>query len=541
MQGNHEQLFTKFWDLSSFDIQNSYLFGCIRAKNKKRSYKKKQKNNVSRRKFTADYLVNIGDEEIKICKTEFLSVHGLQKSRGRVERILKMKVGGAMVPKPDMRGKHNTRPNRYSDEQIHSVKTHIESIPKYQSHYSRAKNIDKLYLNCDMTITGLYTDFYMPWCREQNISPVKESAYRKIFCTQYNIGFKLPKSDTCKTCDEMGIKIKAAKEANNIELEKELTTFLNLHQARADAMQKLLKSEIDTPAKKKLVISFDLQQSMPLPKLTTGPAFYCRKIWLYNLGIHDCTNKKGFMYLWTEDQAKRGADEVASVLMKFLETKLDYDELVIFTDNCPGQNKNWQMMAFWLQLVKEKKFRKITHHFLLSGHSVMPSDRDFALIKKRQRHRAPVIYSPEGWLDIIEKANKKNPFVVTKMTQKDFFSFEPLLANINKKARFPDKQNLEFAGTYSFLFKSENVGSFFVKSTVNGEYREINVLKQGRPAMTSLSDLKLKYNESVKIAEKKIKNIQTLLPYIPPAYHAFYTQLNVAVDNLDEEIETLDE
>lgn len=59
--------------------------------------------------------------------------------------------------------------------------------------------------------------------------------------------------------------------------------------------------------------------------------------------------------------------------------------------------------------------------------------------------------------------------------------------------------------------------------------------------MTSLSDLKLKYNESVKIAEIKIKNIQTLLPYIPPAYHAFYTQLNVAVDNLDEEIETLDE
>lgn len=80
------------------------------------------------------------------------------------------------------------------------------------------------------------------------------------------------------------------------------------------------------------------------------------------------------MYLWTEDQAKRGADEVASVLMKFFETKLDYDELVIFTDNCPGQNKNWQMMAFWLQLVKEKKFRKITHHFLLSGHSVMPSE-----------------------------------------------------------------------------------------------------------------------------------------------------------------------
>ena len=79
------------------------------------------------------------------------------------------------------------------------------------------------------------------------------------------------------------------------------------------------------------------------------------------------------MYLWTEDQAKRGADEVTSVVMKFLETKLDYAKLVIFTDNCTGQNKNWQMMAFWLQLVKEKVLKNHTlHHFHDSGHYVMP-------------------------------------------------------------------------------------------------------------------------------------------------------------------------
>uniref|UniRef100_A0A6P7F3E6 Uncharacterized protein LOC114324751 n=1 Tax=Diabrotica virgifera virgifera TaxID=50390 RepID=A0A6P7F3E6_DIAVI len=179
-----------------------------------------------------------------------------------------MKSLGAMVPIPDKRGKHTNRPNKHSEEQIESVKTHIESIPKYQSHYSRAKNIKKEYLNCDMTITGLYTDFYVPWCRERNITPVKESAYRKIFCTHYNIGFKLPRSDTCKTCDETTIKIQASKDANNEEREKELTTFLNVHIARADAMQTLLKTETNecVKNKSKLVISFDLQQSMPLPK-----------------------------------------------------------------------------------------------------------------------------------------------------------------------------------------------------------------------------------------------------------------------------------
>ncbi|KAL3276960.1 hypothetical protein HHI36_012325 [Cryptolaemus montrouzieri] len=34
------------------------------------------------------------------------------------------------------------------------------------------------------------------------------------------------------------------------------------------------------------------KQALPVPKLTTGPAFYCRKTWLCNTGIHDCGCKK---------------------------------------------------------------------------------------------------------------------------------------------------------------------------------------------------------------------------------------------------------
>lgn len=45
---------------------------------------------------------------------------------------------------------------------------------------------------------------------QRSITPVKESAYRKILCSQYNIGFKLTQSDTSKDRDKIGIKIKAA-------------------------------------------------------------------------------------------------------------------------------------------------------------------------------------------------------------------------------------------------------------------------------------------------------------------------------------------
>lgn len=540
LNNSHENIFTKFWDLGSYDLQNSYLFGAIRVEKKKRSYKKKQKRQESSRQFTAQYIVNVDGRDVKVCKVEFMSIHGLQNCRGRIDHIVKMKTTGAVVPIKDRRGKHTSRPNALSADQKQSVRNHIDAVPKYQSHYSRANNINKMYLNCDMSMASLYKDYYIPWCQQQNIIPVKQSAYRKIFCTEYNIGFKLPKSDTCKICDESNIKLDIAKSNKDDIEEQRLTTSLNLHKIRAKAMQDFLKLETERSKNTTnvCVISFDLQQAMPIPKLTTGPAFYCRKVWLYNLGVHDCTAERGHMFLWTENQAKRGADEVASVLLKFLKEKTDVDHLVIFTDNCPGQNKNWLLMAFWLQLVKEKWFKTITHHFLVTGHTHLPSDRDFALIEKRQRKYAPEIYSPEGWHKIIKDANHRNPFKVTVMQQEDFFSFEPVLANIQKSARTTNKENVDFSGVYTFHFKAENTKTFFVKHSVNGEYKEVNVTKRGRPVNTPLCKLKNKYMEPIKISAKKLKNVQSLFPYIPPVHLPFLNGLTSG-GNDEEDVEIL--
>lgn len=490
----------------------------------------------SSRKYNAIYNVNVNSECVKVCKTEFMSLHGLQSSRGRINLIVSQKIKGAIVPTTDQRGKHKNRPNKLSDEQKQSVRDHINLIPKYQSHYSRSDNLGKVYLNSDMTIARLYKEFYIPWCRERQINPSKESAYRKIFCTEFNIGFKLPKSDTCKTCDEMTIKIDTATSMNNQPDIQKLTTELNVHKARAKAMQSLLKyeSENSQSNNKKCVISFDLQQAMPIPKLTTGPAFYCRKVWLYNLGVHDCSNGQGYMFLWTEDKAKRGSDEIASILLKFLSSKNDIEDLVIFTDNCPGQNKNWLLVSLWLQLVKERKFNTITHHFLVSGHTHLPSDRDFALIEKRHRKYAPEIYSPEGWYKIIKESNTKTPFVVTIMEQEDFLDFEPILSGLTKSTHTAGGESLDFAGVYSFQFRADDAQSFYIKHSVNGQYEQVTVKRKGRPNLTLLSNLTKKYKEPVKIAEKKVKNVLSLLKYIPPVHHPFYTRLQATSADLKE-------
>lgn len=54
------------------------------------------------------------------------------------------------------------------------------------------------------------------------------------------------------------------------------------------------------------VISFDMEKTLPLPKISVGEAFYLRQLWMYNLGVHVTHNKvdKAHFHIWTEDEGE---------------------------------------------------------------------------------------------------------------------------------------------------------------------------------------------------------------------------------------------
>lgn len=60
------------------------------------------------------------------------------------------------------------------------------------------------------------------------------------------------------------------------------------------------------------------------------------------------------MYMWSENTAKRGSDEISSILYKhFKENRSEAKRLILFSDNYGGQNKNWPIIICLLQnLVK---------------------------------------------------------------------------------------------------------------------------------------------------------------------------------------------
>ena len=59
-----------------------------------------------------------------------------------------------------------------------------------------------------MNINKLY-DLYKEWLKEEypNIECVHEHYYRHTFRERFNLGFGVPRSDTCKECDAYKIKV----------------------------------------------------------------------------------------------------------------------------------------------------------------------------------------------------------------------------------------------------------------------------------------------------------------------------------------------
>ncbi|KAK3880407.1 hypothetical protein Pcinc_015090 [Petrolisthes cinctipes] len=167
------------------------------------------------------------------------------------------------------------RPEK-SKEIRHSVlRDHIKSLQTVTCHYSRARNPHRHYLECNLTIPKLY-QFYVEWMNVNHpgTEKVTQSYYHKTFTNEFNIAFHPPKSDTCSTCDKLTISIKSATdEAARQHLQEQLRQ----HKAKASEGQRLMKEKKENKNNNVAVICIDLQQTIPIPKLSTSVAYYHRK------------------------------------------------------------------------------------------------------------------------------------------------------------------------------------------------------------------------------------------------------------------------
>ena len=344
-----------------------------------------------------------------------------------------------------------------------------------------------------------------------------------------------PKSDTCKTCDALSARIAAATEESERSV---LESELHLHHCKAERAYQQLREDtaLSRTSSNIDMLTFDLEQTLPTPKLTTNIVFYKRQMWTYNLGVHDCSNEKGHMYMWPESIASRGSQEIGSCLLQhFKLSRSQAQNLIAFSDACGGQNRNINMVCFWMYVVSSNNFSYTTvdHKFMLSGHSYLPNDRDFGSIEKASR-RTQHVFVPEDWCVLVERARQRNPFTVKRMETCDFLSIESVRSLIVHRKVNTQKQKVEWLNIRWLQICADHPFQVRYRYSLNSleAWKTLDLRKRrtGRPADIGRVVLQPLYSGPRPLSEKKLADLQMLTEFIPPIYHTYYRSLEATSD-----------
>ena len=506
-------IFSDFWSLghkqNGWDLQTSFIASCIT----KRIPKRHNRHAASQKNVSTTITL----KNYRVCKQFFLCTLNISQKRF-YNVVSKYRETG--VSHTDQRGRHPPV-NKLTEDTIDLVKEHINSFPKFISHYTRKDNPNRKYLSPELNLSKMYI-LYKDFCSQRHAEPVKISKYRDIFNTQFNLSFHRPYTDTCSTCDILKIKMDSLEPDS--EEKKVLLRDHEIHLRKVTAV-KDLKSYATNLAKEnpqsRRAICFDLQKTLPTPFLTCSKVYYLRQLWTYNLGIHDLATGIGNMYMWHEGEAAKGSQEVLSCLLKYIEClPSTVTHIDAFSDNCGGQNKN--IVKFWTYIVQHTHIKSVDHQFLVSGHSFMECDQDFALIEKSKR-KLTNIFTPDDWIHFVGGVSRK--FIVVKMHPQDFKSISPMDSYM--------KLNIVGLSKMQWLhFEKDQPYKMFYKEIYNQEFPfDIMDLKQkttyGRPkvqpATVVLPNLHI---NPPKIKLPKYQNLMQLLPFVPPVHHKFYKDLS---------------
>jgi len=296
-----------------------------------------------------------------------------------------------------MRGK-NECSTKHPENVILTVKEFLRALNPRPSHYSRERNTDRLYLPSNLSRTALYNRFL-----EENpqLSPnlgnrgVKYWIFCRIFNFDFNIRFGYPRSDLCSDCELFNAKLILCRRNNNEDEETEVLLQQDAHWQMSNAFYAQIRESESLAPQNVTVLCLDYQENLTLPITGLNFEYFSSHINVHNFAIHNVITKDATMFMYAENFAKKGSNEVTSCLKWFIENAAapESRKLIVFADNSAGQNKNKILFEF-LQFLAHRRFHTVEVIFPIPGHSFMPVEVSccfFIIDKKNQERRSSFI------------------------------------------------------------------------------------------------------------------------------------------------------
>ncbi|KAK3916904.1 Signal recognition particle receptor subunit alpha-like protein, partial [Frankliniella fusca] len=530
------ELCDSIWtNLGDANARRAYLSGQIQP-SLKQSQRVNQPDSSKKRRnrvFTVRYFACVKGLNTEVCKECFMKIY--QVSKKVIEVIIGRKIGNTGgVQVNDRRGESS---QTLAEERLQAVIAHINSFPRYKSHYARNKTNNE-FLPSNLTVKIMY-DEYVKKCDKAE-DTVSRWTYEREF---HKLGLKIKplKIDTCHTCDTLQMAVKNSKSEIELNLKKSLQEEHHLKAQEAIDVKK--KDKLRAKSEETVeTVAFDLQQCLPTPNLPSSIVFYLRQLWVYNLTIHIMPSDQSLHNMWHEGEGGRGANQVGSALYRFIINLPDeVEHLILWSDTCGGQNKNEVINTALMTALNQKKTLKtIDQKFLVPGHTHLECDSDHAVIEERKK-RSKEIHIPRDWYNLVRGASKK--FSV-HLLGRDQFNFKDLLTGRDSplvKRKVSTSKDKFVWKNVVWLQHRRNLplGIVAFKTSFSDE-DDFSYLDMRRRKNSSVElSPKAAYAGPNKISIKKKKDLLSMLHLVDPDCHAFYHALQTdsgEADDIDPDI-----
>lgn len=505
-------IFSEFWRMGDLSKHRHWIHTHIRSKPCSNS-----RTPDSKRKRTMEYYLPNGHEAVKVCKLMFINTLGISD---KIVRTVQDKADAATgVLGGECRG-GRVFSLRERDAAIRdAVAKHINMFPRTESHYCR-KNSKREYLHPSLTVTMMF-DMFKDKFPDVHCD---YSTYFRVFKSM-NLSFHQPKKDKCNLCDIY--------ERSTPEQKEELENRYTTHIAERNEVRNLKNHLKENSDPSVVVATFDLEQVIYLPKTNRCEVFYKRTLSNYNFTVYNLKSKKCNANVWHEGLAKRGANEISSCLLDFLEQedRGKTSTVHLFCDSCSGQNRNTIIPAMLLYFVnKARSIKEIFVNFFEPHHGQNEGDAVHSCVERALR-RQPEVMVPSELTGIIRGCRKTAPTVVREVCTYDVGDWKDLSQSIGilKVRRGHDMRVVDWTRVKSITVSKEKpFQTGFKMSHLDEQYSYLRYDDQrGRRVLTPPTKA---YCAPPKLQVEKYKDLLSLmdndLPVIRhPDHQRFYKSL----------------
>ncbi|XP_050506636.1 uncharacterized protein LOC126884617 [Diabrotica virgifera virgifera] len=188
------QIFDAYYALPDALHKRTFIAYSIEEIKPKYVYKSSNRPRKNNLKF---FFKDCNNQKVRVCQKFFLNTLDVSLSIIRTVRNKVFDMNNPMPLLEDRRGKHEHHPSVGKSLKNIAIKF-IESIPRVESHYVRA-NSSREYISGGRNLSDIYRD-YVKMCTDKKEKYINYVMFHKIFNTEFNISFFIPKKDACEDC-----------------------------------------------------------------------------------------------------------------------------------------------------------------------------------------------------------------------------------------------------------------------------------------------------------------------------------------------------